>query len=102
MEIGPITPSEELRCRPGLAHALLPLLGTAVLLGVGYGLLHIKAEILLVTAAALTGCLARALGLSWREIQSGMLQSIMKGMPAMLIVIIVGALIGSWLPASSR
>jgi NhaC family Na+:H+ antiporter len=99
MEIGPITPSAELRRLPGLTHALLPLLGTAVLLGVGYGLFHIKAEILLVTAAALTGCLARVLGVSWREIQSGMLQSIMKGMPAMLIVIIVGALIGSWLAA---
>jgi len=99
MDPGPIIPSAELKRPPGLGHSLLCLVGTALLLGIGYGLLRIKAEVLLVAAAVLAGGVARWLGLGWREMQSGMLQSILKGMPAMMIVIVVGALIGSWLAA---
>ena len=84
-----------------MGHALFPIVGTALLIGIGFGIYKIKVEILLVAAAAFTGCLAKYLGLSWREIQAGMLQSIMKGLPAMLIVVVVGALIGSWLAAGT-
>ena len=84
-----------------MGHALAPIVGTALLIGIGFGVYQVKVEILLVIAAALTGCLAKYLGLSWREIQAGMLQSIMKGMPAMLIVVVVGALIASWLAAGT-
>jgi NhaC family Na+:H+ antiporter len=101
MDPGVITPSSELKRTPHLGHSLLPILGTAVLIGVGFGVYKIKVEILLVVAAVLTGCLAKYLGLTWSEIQSGMLQSITKGMPAMLIVVVVGALIASWLAAGT-
>ncbi|MDB6128886.1 MAG: Na+/H+ antiporter NhaC [Verrucomicrobia bacterium] len=101
METGAITPSAELKRIPHLGHSLLPIVGTAVLIGVGFGIFKIKIEIILVLAAVLTGCLASYLGLGWREIQSGMMQSIMKGLPAMLIVVVVGALIASWLAAGT-
>src|SRR5882757_7049666 len=99
METGPITPSHELKRAPNLAHSALAIVGTALLIGVGFGFYKIKIEVLLVIATVLTGGLARWLGLGWREMQSGMLQSIVKGMPAMMIVIVVGALIGSWIAA---
>lgn len=101
MEAGSITPSAELKRTPTLGHALLPLVGAAVLIGVGFGYFKIKVEVMLVIATALTGCLAKWLGLGWREMQAGMLQSILKGLPAMLIVVVVGALIGSWLAAGT-
>jgi NhaC family Na+:H+ antiporter len=101
METGLITPSSELKRVPTLAHSLLAIVGTAVLICVGFGVFKVKVEVLLVVATALTGCLAWWLGLSWREMQSGMLQSIHKGMPALLIVIVVGALVGSWLAAGT-
>jgi NhaC family Na+:H+ antiporter len=101
MEIGTITPSSELNRRPHLGHSLVPIVGTALLIGIGFGVYQIKVEVLLVIAALLTGGLAKYLGLGWREIQAGMLQSIMKGMPAMLIVVVVGALIGSWLASGT-
>lgn len=101
MEQGIIAPSAELKRTPTLLHALLPIVGTAVLIGVGFGYFKIKVEVMLVLATALTGGLAKWLGLSWREMQAGMMQSILKGLPAMLIVIVVGALIGSWLAAGT-
>src|SRR5581483_6646598 len=101
MEPGLIAPSSELKRRPQLWHALLPIVGTAVVIGLGFGYFKVKVEILLVLATALTGCLAKSLGVGWREQQAGMMQSIVKGLPAMLIVIVVGALIGSWLAAGT-
>lgn len=101
METGLIAPSSELKRTPTLAHSLACILGTAVLIGIGFGYYKVKVEILLVLATALTGCVAGWMGLSWREMQSGMMQSIMKGLPAMLIVVVVGALIGSWLAAGT-
>ncbi|HVU36115.1 MAG TPA: Na+/H+ antiporter NhaC [Opitutaceae bacterium] len=94
-----IAPSPELRRRPGLAHAILALGTTAVILGVGYGLLHISADVLLLGSAVVVGIMGAWFGLGWRELQAGILQSILKGLPAMLVVIIVGAMIGSWIAA---
>lgn len=79
----------------------MPLVGAALLVGVGYGIYNVRIEVLLVTVTALTGCLARALGVPWREMQAGILQSIGKGMPAMLIVLVVGAVVASWLSAGT-
>lgn len=101
MDIGTITPSSELKRTPRLWHSLLPIVGTALLIGIGFGVYKVRVEVLLVVATALTGGLGAYLGLSWREIQSGMMQSIMKGLPAMLIVVVVGALIGSWLASGT-
>jgi NhaC family Na+:H+ antiporter len=101
MELGLITPSSELKRTPNLAHALMPIIGAAVLIGVGFGVFKIKVEVMLIISTVLTGGLAKWLGLSWKEMQAGMMASIMKGMPAMLIVVVVGALIGSWLAAGT-
>ena len=101
METGLITPSPELRRTPTFAHSLLAIVGTAGLICLGFGVYKVKVEVLLLIATALVGALARWLGLSWKEMQGGMLQSIHKGMPALLIVIVVGALVGSWLAAGT-
>ena len=69
----------------------------ALFLGVGYGIFRIKAEILLVGAAAVAGILSKFLGYTWKELQTGIVESIKSAMPAMLIVICVGLLIGSWI-----
>ncbi len=87
------------RRRPSLLVSLTPLITLAVFLGIGYGLLRLRIEILLIGAAAVAGVLALRLGYTYKELEEGILESMMKGMPAMLIVIVVGALIGSWIAA---
>ncbi len=87
--------------RPSFLQAIAPLVAVAVLLGVGYGLLHLAAEVLLVAAAVFAGVIALRLGYSYRDIETGIIDAMMKGMPAMLIVIVVGALIGSWIAAGT-
>ncbi len=63
--------------------------------------MHLNAEILLIAAAVVAGLVAWHLGYSYKDIEAGILESLLKGMPAMLIVIVVGALIGSWIAAGT-
>jgi NhaC family Na+:H+ antiporter len=83
--------------KPNLAIALTPLIIMGVLLGVGYGVYHIRAQVLLVAAAFITGGIGLYLRFSWQEMERGIVDSIHKAMPAILIMLCVGILIGTWI-----
>ncbi|MBN1154640.1 Na+/H+ antiporter NhaC [candidate division KSB1 bacterium] len=87
----------KLHRKPNLFISLIPLFLMAIFLGIGYGFYQIRAEILLVAAASLTGFIARLYGNTWKELEDGIVESIKSAMPAMLIVICVGLLIGAWI-----
>ncbi len=82
---------------PTLFQSLIPILSIALFLGVGYGVLKLRIEFLLIAAAAVSGIIALRLGYSYKEMEEGIVHSISKGMPAMMVVIVVGALIGTWM-----
>ena len=83
--------------KPSFGVALIPLLAMAILLGVGYGIYRIRPQVLLVAAAFLTGSLAMVLKFQWKDMERGIVESIHKAMPAILIMLCVGILIGSWI-----
>jgi NhaC family Na+:H+ antiporter len=80
-----------------LPVALFPLVFMAALLGVGYGVYKIRPQVLLVVAALFTGTIGLILRFSWKEMQQGIVDSIHKAMPAILIMLCVGILIGAWI-----
>ncbi len=82
---------------PSLGVALLPMIAMGLLLGVGYGVYKIRPQVLLVAAAFLTGCLGWILRFSWKDMERGIVDSIHKAMPAILIMLTVGILIGAWM-----
>jgi len=82
---------------PSLAVSLIPLIVMGLLLGVGYGIYQIRPQVLLVAAAFITGCLGLFLRFKWKEMEEGIVNSIHKAMPAILIMLCVGILIGSWI-----
>ena len=83
--------------KPSLVIALIPLIAMGILLGVGYGVYKIAAQVLLVAAAFITGILGLILRFKWKEMEEGIVNSIHKAMPAILIMLCVGILIGSWI-----
>ncbi|MDZ7336378.1 MAG: Na+/H+ antiporter NhaC [candidate division KSB1 bacterium] len=87
--------------QPSLFISLIPLITMGLFLGIGYGVLKIRAEVLLIGSAAVAGLLAKWLGFTWRELEQGIVESIRQAMPAMLIVICVGMLIGSWIASGT-
>jgi len=82
---------------PGLVIALIPLIFMFLLFGIGYGVYKIRPPVLLITAAFMTGCLGLFLRFKWKDMERGIVDSIHKAMPAILIMLCVGVLIGSWI-----
>jgi len=87
--------------QPTFGLALIPILAMAVLLAVGYGIYKIRPQVLLVAAAFITACLGFILRYPWREMERGIVDSISKAMPAILIMLSVGILIGSWIASGT-
>ncbi|HOW87005.1 MAG TPA: Na+/H+ antiporter NhaC [Candidatus Aminicenantes bacterium] len=87
--------------RPSFGVALIPLIAMALLLGVGYGVYKIKAQILLVSAATITALLGLLLGFKWADMERGIVESIRKALPAILIMLSVGLLVGSWMASGT-
>lgn len=82
---------------PSFGVALLPLVAMGLLLGVGYGVYKIRPQVLLVAAAFLTGVIAVLLRFEWKTMERGIVESIAKAMPAVLIMLSVGVLVGTWI-----
>jgi NhaC family Na+:H+ antiporter len=87
--------------KPNLAVALIPIIAMGLLLGIGYGIYKISPQVLLVSAAFITGCLGLLLRFSWQEMERGIVDSIHKAMPAILIMLCVGILIGAWIASGT-
>ena len=87
--------------KPGLLIALLPIVAMMILLVVGYGVYHIKAQVLLICAAFISGIVGISLKFDWKVMERGIVESIHKAMPAVLIMLAVGILVGSGIAAGT-
>ncbi|MBE0664319.1 MAG: Na+/H+ antiporter NhaC, partial [Candidatus Aminicenantes bacterium] len=87
--------------KPGLLLASLPLAAMALLLGIGYGIFHLQAQLLLITAAVSAGLVGWRLGYTWEEMQQGIVESVRKAVPAILIMLCVGMLIAAWMASGT-
>lgn len=83
--------------KPTFLQAVTPIIAMILLLGVGYGIMGLRPEILMLVSAAVAGLIAMKLGYIWDDIMDSIVGKLSKTMPAILILIIVGALIGSWM-----
>lgn len=86
---------------PGLGEALVPLVAIALFLSLGYAWQGWRVEVMLLAAAGVAGLMGWRLGYDWKEMEAGIIQALGKGLPAILILITVGALIASWLAAGT-
>jgi len=84
---------------PTLPESLLPLLAVALLLGVGYGWIGYRIEVMLLAGTTVAALLSWRLGFSWREMERGIIEALGTAMPAIFILIAIGALIASWMAA---
>ena len=69
----------KVRRQPTFFESLLPLICIALFLGVGYGIFRLRAEMLLIAAAFVSGLIALKLGYNWQELEQGIVKSISKG-----------------------
>jgi len=87
---------------PSLAAALIPVLVLVALLAssvylFGDGSSSGPNQIALILAAAVATVIGLRLGFSWHELQDGIVHGISLSMAAVLILLVVGSLIGTWI-----
>ena len=76
-------------------EAVMPIIFMILLLGIGYRIYGLRAEILMLISASLASIIAVKNGYTWDDIMNSIVNKLSKTMPAILILIIVGLLIGS-------
>ncbi len=92
-----VTAEPETR-EPSLAISLIPAVCLIALLFVSIAVLRSSGHIPLIAATAVAALVASiGLGQTWAELEHGMVESIRHALPAVLILMAVGLLIGVWI-----
>jgi NhaC family Na+:H+ antiporter len=86
---------------PGMALAISPLVVMFVVIVGGVVWLDIRVEVLLLICAAYAAIVAMSLGHRWQEIQDQWVAEFSKAFPAILIVLCVGIVIGTWVASGT-
>jgi Na+:H+ antiporter, NhaC family len=87
--------------RPSLLDAIIPCVALIVLLALSYYLFGDRAsagpnQIALVFCGVIAAAIAYKHGMAWSGIRDAVVSGISVGLPAMMILLAVGALIGTW------
>ncbi len=87
---------------PGILQALIPIFVLIVLLTLnvlyfGDNTLDGANQFALILAAAVAGIIAVLLGHKWTDIRASIVNSISSAMPSILILLLIGALAGTWM-----
>ncbi len=90
------------RKKPSFLQALLPIVILIGLLGLSVYLygddsLSGANQMALLLGAVIAGLVGWKLGFTWKNLEKGMVKSIKSALPAILILLMIGALSGSWL-----
>lgn len=86
---------------PTLFEALIPIIAMLVILTVGKGVLGYSTEPLLILVACVAAVIAFRVGCTWDDMMDEICQKIAKGMPAILILVSVGAMVGTWMTSGT-
>lgn len=88
--------------KPTIVEALIPITFLIVLLSLnvtifGDAALDGSNQMVLILSGAVAGMIAIRIGVTWRALQKGILHSINSAMSSILILLLIGALAGSWM-----
>lgn len=87
--------------RPNLFEAFSPIIVMLLLLAIGFGVFGLNPEPLLILSSVYAGFIALRLGFSWSDMMEGIQEKVSLAMPAILILISIGILIGTWMIAGT-
>ena len=86
---------------PTILEALIPVVAMLLVLFIGKGLMGFSTEPLLIIVACVAAIIAWRVGCTWDDMLDEISQKIAKGMPAILILITVGAMVGTWMTSGT-
>jgi NhaC family Na+:H+ antiporter len=99
-----MTESSRILKKPSLIDALIPVVFLITMLFSSVFIFDDPSgtnQVILILAAAVAALIGIKNGHTWREIESGMIDTIKTSLQAILILLMVGSLIGSWILAGT-
>ena len=82
---------------PALWHALLPVVSLILFLLVQIRVFEGSPHLPLILASIVAAVVGLSLGHTWKEVEEGIVQGIAIALKAILILMVVGILIGTWI-----
>lgn len=82
---------------PTLLEAVSTFVFLIVVIGVGFGIYKIPIQPLLLLATAYAAFIAIRVGLTWSEMEAGIIERLKTAMPAIFILFSVGIIISTWI-----
>lgn len=87
--------------QPTFLEAIIPIIAMLIILTIGKGVMGYSTEPLLILVACVAAFVAFRVGVTWDEMLDEISNKIAKGMPAILILVTVGAMVGAWMAAGT-
>ena len=87
--------------KPTFLESIIPIIAMLLILTIGKGVLGYSTEPLLILVACVSAFVAYRVGITWDEMLDEISNKIAKGMPAILILVTVGAMVGTWMAAGT-
>lgn len=87
--------------KPTFLESIIPIIAMLVILTIGKGVLGYSTEPLLILVSCVAALVAFRVGVTWDEMLDEISNKIAKGMPAILILVTVGAMVGTWMAAGT-
>ena len=91
--------TERTKKLPSLSIALIPVISMIVILFVGIFVFEADAHIPILLSALIAAIVALSIGYKWKEIEQGIINGVTLSLQALLILIILGMVIATWLAA---
>lgn len=82
---------------PSLGVALIPIIAMAVFLFAGIFMFEADPHIPLILSSMVAAIVSMYLGYTWSELEKGIIKAVSLSLQALLILMIIGTIIGTWL-----
>lgn len=82
-------------------HGLITLIGTIVIMFILVVCYDASPHIPLILGCTVAGLMAKYLGYTWEEILDGLIKGIIPSLEAMIILVLIGVLIATWIGAGT-
>ncbi|CAD2071863.1 Na+/H+ antiporter NhaC [Jeotgalicoccus meleagridis] len=83
--------------KPTLFESISCFVVLAIVIGAGFGYFEIPIQPLLLISAAYAAFIAHRVGLTWEDMEKGIVTRLNTAMPAIFIIFAVGVIVGTWI-----
>ncbi|HCG2503524.1 TPA: Na+/H+ antiporter NhaC [Staphylococcus aureus] len=83
--------------KPTFLESISTMIVMVIVVVTGFVFFDIPIQVLLIIASAYATWIAKRVGLTWQDLETGIAERLNTAMPAILIILAVGIIVGSWM-----